>query len=249
MLDSEARTRACAPFIPDLMPTPKQRNILAIGVTRDEFQQIVPFLDRDTFEVDRFPSPGGAIELVSRVPFEMLLVRYPLPEMELHTFLDAVRADGSASLSSSLLLLSSNSHAEQARRFIGRGANRTISLEDSPDEIQATVSSVLNVAPRKAARFLARVEIKIGDASDMILCQTENISATGMLIRTAKRYDLGTELEFEFSLPNDIRPVRGIAQIVRHTMIGRDDVGGIGLRFLSFSGDSQRRFESYLRRL
>ncbi|MEM9555666.1 MAG: PilZ domain-containing protein [Acidobacteriota bacterium] len=231
------------------MQKPKQRNVLAIGVTRDEFQAVVPFLDRDTFEVDRFPSASGALELVSRVPFEMLLVRYPLPDMPLDSFLDSVRDEESACLRSSLLLLTPESHDGEAKRYIGRGANRTISLEAGADAIQASISSLLNVAPRKAARFLARVEIKLGEASDMILCQTENLSATGMLIRTDKRYDLGTEIDFEFSLPNDVRPVRGIAEIVRHTMIGRDQVGGIGLRFLSFSGDSQRRFESYLRRL
>ena len=90
------------------------------------------------------------------------------------------------------------------------------------------------------------MEIKLGGAKDMILCQTENLSASGMLIKTERRYDKGTKIDFEFSLPDDIRPVSGIAEVVRQTMVGRDRVGGIGMRFLSFAGDSQRRFESYV---
>lgn len=82
----------------------------------------------------------------------------------------------------------------------------------------------------------------------MILCQTENFSGTGMLIKTERRYDVGTRLGFEFSLGDD-RPIHGVAEVVRHTLIGRDQVGGIGVRFLSFAGDSQRRFEAFLQRL
>ena len=90
---------------------------------------------------------------------------------------------------------------------------------------------------------------RLGGARDMILCQTENISSSGMLIKTDKRYEVGAEIEFEFTLPNDERPISGRAAIVRHTQIGRDQVGGVGLRFLSFSGDSQRRFQWFLYKL
>ncbi|MEM1206438.1 MAG: PilZ domain-containing protein [Acidobacteriota bacterium] len=228
------------------MQRPKTRNVLAIGVSPAEFRQLLPFLDRQSFDVDRFPSAAGALELVTRVGFEMLLVRYPLPDMELTHFLGRVRSPDSPCLRAPLLLLTNGEGAEGVDEFIGRGANKSINLEASEARIQETISSVLDVAPRKAARFLARLEIKIGDAADRILCQTENLSSTGMLIRTDRRYELGTEIEFEFELPDDPRDVRGVAEVVRHTKAGRDDVGGVGLRFLSFSGDSQRRFLTFL---
>ena len=41
----------------------------------------------------------------------------------------------------------------------------------------------------------------------------------------------------------------GVAEVVRQTMPGRDSVGGVGVRFISFVGDSQRRFESYINSL
>jgi PilZ domain len=225
------------------------RNVLAIGVSREEFSRLVPFLARQLFDVDRFPSAVGSLELISHVPFEMLLVRYPLPDMAMEAFLRAVRQPESPCLRSSLLVLTTAALELEARRFIGQGANRTINLEASETEIQESVSSVLDVAPRKAARFMARLEIRIGGAQDMIICQTENFSATGMLIRTDQRYDVGTRIEIEFQVPNDMRPVRGVAEVVRHTNFGRDSVGGIGLRFLSFAGDSQHRYEHFLRSL
>lgn len=226
-----------------------RRNVLAIGVSRAEFDRMVPFLDRESFDVDRFPSAVGALELISQVPFEMLLVRFPLPDMELESFLQEVRQPDSPCLRASLLVLTTGPREDEARRFIGIGANRTLNLDASEVEIQDSVSSVLHVAPRKDARFLARLEIKIGDAKDMIICQTENLSVSGMLIRTDQRYEKGTRVDFEFQLPGDGRPVRGMAEVVRHTKADRDSVGGIGMRFLSFAGDSQHRFEQFCRGL
>ncbi len=228
---------------------PKRRNVLVIGVSPEEFGRVAPFLGREAFDVDRFPSGTGALELTAHVAIEVLLVRYPLPDMDLGVFLQAVRQPESKCLASPILLLADAAASAEADAYIGRGANRVLHLEDAEDDLQATVSSLLAVAPRKAARFLARMEIKLGGAKDMILCQTENLSASGMLIKTERRYDRGTRIDFEFSLPEDVRPISGVAEVVRQTMVGRDKVGGIGVRFLSFSGDSQRRFESYLNNL
>ncbi len=225
---------------------PKRRNVLVIGVSPEEFGRVAPFLGRNAFDVDRFPSGSGALELTAYVSIEVLMVRYPLPDMDLGVFLQAVRQPASKCLTSPILILADATASAEAKVYIGRGANRVLHVEQAEDELQATVSSLLAVAPRKDARFLARMEIKIGGAKDMILCQTENLSASGMLIRTERRYDKGTKIEFEFSLPDDARPIVGVAEVVRHTMVGRDQVGGIGVCFLSFSGDSQRRFETFV---
>lgn len=225
------------------------RNVLAIGVTQEEFDRLVPFLARQSFDVDRFPSAAGSLDLISKVPFELLLVRYPVRGVEIEKFLASVRHPESPCLRSSLLLLAPAERLAESQGYIGRGANRALSLEASEGELQGTISSVLDVAPRKDARFMARLEIKIGGARDMILCQTENISASGMLFRSDRRYEIGTQIDFEFTLPRDPRPVSGVAQIMRYTTYGKEQSMGIGVRFLSFAGDSQRRFESYLRSL
>ena len=227
----------------------QRRNVLVIGVSSEEFGRVAPFLARDTFDVDRFPSGGGALELTAQVAIEILLVRYPLPDMDLGVFLQAVRQPDSRCLSSPILLLAAAEEAREADTYVGRGANRVLRVEDAEQALQQAVSGLLSVAPRKDARFLARMEIKLGGAKDMILCQTENLSSSGMLIRTDRRYEKGTKIDLEFSLPDDPRPIVGVAEVMRHTMAGRDQVGGIGVRFLSFGGDSQRRFETYLQQL
>lgn len=224
-----------------------QRNILAIGVTPEEFNRVAPFLARDSFDVDRFPSGAYSFELTSEIRFEALLVRYPLPDMDLSDFLSRIRREESPNLRSSIVLVTDYAKVEAAEQFIGKGANRVVSLEEADAKIQKLVSGLLNVAPRKAARFMARMEIKIGDgAKDMIICQTENLSSSGMLLHTDKQYAKGTKIQFEFQLPNDHRPIAGLAEIVRSTTIGHEQHAGLGVRFISFAGDSQRRFQAYI---
>ena len=230
------------------MTSNKRRNVLVVGVDREEFNRVAPFLDRDSFELDRFPSAQGALELIAHVPFEVLVVRFPPPDIELERFLGEVRAEGRPCQRSPLLLLADETSENEAQRYIGRGANRVVTLGDSEGEIQTIMSSLLNVAPRKAARFLTRLQVKLGGARDMILCQTENISASGMLIQTDKRYEKGTKIELEFTLPDDHRPIVGVAEVMRATTIGREEIAGLGVRFLSFSGDSQRRYLAFLQR-
>ena len=229
------------------------RNVLVVGVTHDEFARVSPFLSRRDFTVDRFPGADGALELTATVPFELLVVRVPLPGIEVERFLEHVRSESSLCAHASIVLLetedSGRAMGDEPERLIGRGANRVIKLADSRDEVQRIVAELIDVAPRKAARFLARLEVKLGGAKDLILCQTENLSSTGMLIRTERRYQNGVESDFEFAAPDEPRPIKGTARIVRRTMIGRDSVGGVGVTFVAWEGDSQRRYQRMLGRL
>jgi response regulator RpfG family c-di-GMP phosphodiesterase len=227
----------------------QRRNVLAVGLSPREFDRVAPFLSRNEFDLDRFPSGIGALELTSLVAIEVLIVRYPLRDMDLGLFLEQVRRPESRCLHSPILVLSTASELGEAEAFIGRGANRVIDIGVAEAQIQSIISDLLHVAPRQAARFLARLEIRLDDEQDKMYCQTENISITGMLIQTERRYDLGTKLNFEFNLPSDPRPISGVAEIVRNTTIGREQVGGIGTRFLSFVGDSQLRFQAYLQQI
>lgn len=224
------------------------RNILVVGVNPEEFGRVAPFLDRDGFDVDRFPGADGALDLLSAVAFEVVMVRFPLLDMPLEQFLGTVRSVGSPCRQSPLVLLAAEG-AHAAEAYIGHGANRVVRLEESEATIQLQVSSLLNVAPRKAARFITRLEVKMGGAKDMMQCQTENISETGLLVTTDRRYDLGTKINLELNVEGDQRSIVAVAEVVRHTLVGRDQVSGLGMRFLSFAGDSQRRFQAFLQRL
>ncbi len=222
-----------------------KRRILTVGLSVSEYARIALVFDSGVFEVDRFPGGEGALELVARRPVEVLFVRYPLPDMVLSPFLRAVRQGPCRR--SPLVLLANGDRCAEAQRYVGRGANRVLSLDSSPGALHATLSNLLDVAPRKSRHFIAQLKFQSGDGEDWILCRSENSSASGVLLATDRQLPRGTRVHFELTLPTVERPVRGEAEIARLTVVGRERVRGMGLRFLSFAGDSREIYEDFLR--
>ncbi len=223
-----------------------KRKVLTVGLTVQEFVQVAPWLDRAEFEVDRLPSARGAHELVSRRLIDALLVRFDMPEGDLDEFIAAVRARASACRHSPLLLLANSKHRAEANSYIGRGANRVMTLNGDHQTMQATICSLLRVAPRQSCRFVAQLDAKIGCDHDWILCRTHNGSTTGVLLESEKRFPTGSKVNFEFMLPAIAQPVLGKAEITRQTFDGHDPVAGMGMRFLSFRGESRHTYEAFL---
>jgi uncharacterized protein (TIGR02266 family) len=222
-----------------------KRRILTVGLTVEEYARIALVFDEGVFEVDRFPGAKGALDLIRDVRVEVLLVRYPLPDMVLPPFLQTVRHGPCRR--SPVLLLADGDRCQEAQRYVGRGANRVLSLDSSPGALHSTLSSLLDVAPRKSRHFIAQLKFESGDGEDWILCRSENSSASGVLLATDRQLPRGTRVHFELTLPTVERPVKGEAEIARLTVVGRERVRGMGLRFLSFAGDSREIYEDFLR--
>jgi CheY-like chemotaxis protein len=226
------------------MAEERDRNVLVVGLDVPDFDRIAPFLTRKSFRVDRFPRTKSALDLITKVPFALLLVRFPPDEMEAQTFLDAARAKDSASRATPLLLVAAPADAARAELFVGRGANQVVRLDQPEADLQSAVSKLLGVAPRQSARLAVRLEVQIGDGKDVQLSQTLNVSSTGMLVETSRRPPRGERLNFEFMLGH--RPVAGVAEVMRYATQERDGIQGLGLRFVSFTTDSRPRFEKHL---
>ncbi len=222
------------------------RRVLTVSLSVEEFDLVAPLLAGEEFEVDRFPSAQGALELLAVHFIEVLLVRYPLPGMDLKAFLRAVRDESSPCLSSPLLLLANRKQLAAAESYLGRGANRVVCLDDEREVVQAVVSGLLDVAPRRECQ-LAQFKIRTDAGGEWVLCSPENASTTGVLIETDQQLPTGTLVDFELMVVEVPWPIVGRGEVTRHTLEGRDRVRGMGLRFLSFEGDSARLYQEFLK--
>ena len=223
-----------------------KRSVLVLNADEDLFAKIAPILDRDEFEVNRFPRAAMALELISVVAFDVLVVRYPLPDIEAQEFLNALRGPESACRRTPLLLLAAEDDYEHACDYVGRGANRVVSVAESAERLQAEIGGLLDVAQRYQLKVIVRLEIETDGRKELAICQTENISETGMLLTGAKAYDLETSVSFEFILDGDTTAVRGEGVVSRHTTTGREAARGVGLRFISFDRDGLERLRQHL---
>ncbi|HXT19479.1 MAG TPA: PilZ domain-containing protein [Thermoanaerobaculia bacterium] len=228
---------------------PARRSVLVVNADEELFAKIAPLLNREALEVDRFPRARAALDLVSQVPVDVLIVGYPLPDVRTQELLDVVRRPESPCRQSPLLLLAHREELEEAKRFIGRGANEAIAVEESAERLQAAVSRLLAVAPRSSLRMMVRIVVNIGEGAALEMSQTENLSETGMLVRTGEVYPLGSRLSFEFHLGGQSQPIRGEGEVVRQTTAGRESVRGIGIRFISLERDGLLRLQRFLREL
>lgn len=225
-----------------------RRNVLVVGVDQDTFDAVAPVLGREAFDVDRFPSAEGALELLALVPFDVILVGFPLDGMVNGDFLDRIRGrvGESACVRSAVVLLAESQDLEKAEKLVGAGANRVLVRGREHGELQNAVAGLLGVAQRVSVRIMARVEVAVATGHTAVLCQTENVSQTGMLLRTDRQLALGSKVGFEFLPPGLADPIRGKAQVVRHASLGREGVMGVGLRFLEVSSADQRRLDAFV---
>ncbi|HVS01579.1 MAG TPA: PilZ domain-containing protein [Thermoanaerobaculia bacterium] len=221
------------------------RNVLVVNVDPELFAKLEPLLARHQLELDRFPRAAMALELLAAIPFDLLLAVYPLPDIEMQTFLDALRAPGSACRQTPLLLLAAGAQLEAAERFVGRGVTRLVPLEDSADRLRQELSRFLAMEPRSAPRAAARFHVRVEAEGGRMLCQSANVSTTGMLL-TGDVVPVGSRVGFEFTLGRDLTAVRGEGEVVRHTTPGREQTRGMGVRFLGFERDGLQRLQRFL---
>ncbi len=222
------------------------RNVLLIGVSQEEADRVAPFLGRSGFGVDRFPSASGALELLGQIAFDLLIVRFPLSEINVLEVLQAVRRQDSACLHSPLILLAAGEeHRLEAGFYVGFGANRVLGVDDSSEQIQAVISELLVIAPRVDVRVPVSLEVKVGDDLDTVSTETRNLSRSGMLIGADTPLSLGDRAVFDLLLPGDDTPIRGTFEVVRQSIPDRGDAG-TGVRFIEVAYDGSERLDAFL---
>ncbi len=189
-----------------------------------------------------------AAELATATRHAAMVLRFPLGNVDMAELLRTVRGPGSASRSAAVILVSSPDWLNAADVLLGRGANRIVAADKVAAELPAVLESLLTIAPRHPMRVASRVEVPNGAAFRTLLCQTVNLSESGMLLRTGRLFPLGTELKFELVLPGATEPVRGEGRVVRHTVEKRERLSGVGINFSTFERDGSVRLLQHLTR-
>ncbi len=135
------------------------RNVLVVEVSPELFDVIAPVLERKEFEVDRFPHAGGALELLAVVPFAAVIVGFPLREVPVEQFLDAIRSGPSAA--AKVALLSTVFHHTKALALLGHGVDLALQVEKAPKEAIRLLCALLGVPPRAAVRIMVKLESRL----------------------------------------------------------------------------------------
>jgi CheY-like chemotaxis protein len=222
------------------------RRVLVVGSEAPALATVIPLLRRAKFEVTTIPDGPGALATVEAERYDLILAGYPLRETPLTQLIEAIRRKGAPCRNAGVLLLAHQNAFDEAERFLGRGVNRVVQEEGGANRLILMVADLAGEAPRISLRTVVQMDVRIGRERELGLYQTENISSSGMLVRSDRAFPAGTRFDFELSLPGSIVAVAGTAEIVRQTDAAHEKVCGFAVRFLSFKGDGRETLEAYV---
>ncbi len=226
---------------------PPKARVLVVGLGSPLFERIEPLLSRTCFTVHLAPTGKDAINLCAQGAFDLTIVYHPLSDMALGDFMGTACGPDSPSAGSQLLVLTEDARIEEARRHTRKGGV-VLSVDEAQTLVEEVASRLLGVTPRIARRLPIRLDVQLHEGSEQVMSHSDDVSGTGMLVRTDRSYPLGTRVTFETLLPEDPRPLMGEAEVVHHTVVGMERARGLGLRFMAFKDDGLKRLRVFLSR-
>jgi DNA-binding NarL/FixJ family response regulator len=224
----------------------RKGRVLIVGLERGLYKKMEPLLTRSLLTVDRVPKGESGLLLAAAATFDLIVLRHPLSDMALGSFLSRVHEPGARCGAAQILVLTDDTRLEEVRGLLPDGARTVMSVRQPVKLLEEVASRLLGVTPRVEARVLMRLEVNVGDKPTLVSCQSENLSETGMLLRSPVNYPLGTRVRFECTLPGERTPLRGEAEVVRHAVSEVEEVQGIGVKVIFWKGDGQQQVRKYL---
>jgi CheY-like chemotaxis protein len=226
----------------------KQVLVVSPDIAHDAavFRKVAPFLLRLECELHRVPNGVSAIALVEETRFDLVVVVEPVESPTLSELVQRMRSRRSASRQAALIVLAVPGLESAAEGLMSHGVNRVCAHDVDDERLAVTMRELFAVAPRIPLASLVRVSLFARGRMEEVITQTENISASGMLLRGRLSYPVGTFLAFELTPPGIKDPIRGTAEVVRHTTPEREPVHGFAARFAMFDVDGHERLCDFI---
>ncbi len=210
------------------------------------FDRLAPELQRDRLGVEWVETPEAGVALAKKSRYDVIIMDAEPCERPLEDVVRELRASGSLSRDAAVLILAEPDQVDAVRALKSHGVNRIMLVSDPPEIIRQQMTSLLDVAPRATVRLPTNVESVLGGKGRELFCQTENLSMSGMLVKTRHRPQLGSTVVFKIDLSDPIGTIFGRGELVRHATPEQGKVDGLGVKFLSFASDGAQKLQDYL---
>ncbi len=227
---------------------PSVKKVLMLSLPPMAELALAPILRRADLQISKMAHPARSLELLRSEEHRLVLAGHPLDEISIPRLVKALRSADCASQGAGLLVITAGPPPAQLKDLVGKGINVVLPANAPPVELQRTAARLLDVAPRAAIRALVKVRVRLGSGESAFLAQTENISATGLLIRSDRRPEPGTRMPLELALPGESLPLRCEGEVVRHADPEREGLRGFALRFVDLPPGDRLRIERAVER-
>jgi hypothetical protein len=196
-------------------------------------------LSRPPFVVDHPPRPVNLVRCLETTRYRMAILGLPGGDVEFECVFPLIRGMGCPSSRCILLVLAPPDRLETVQPYVGRGVNALLPRNASPEELEAEITRLTRAAPRLESRHMVRLKARAPRVPSPMICQTDNISTSGMFLSTTIKVPVGTIIDFELDLPGREWPVLGEARVVRHAQPEQEKRDGMGVMFLTLRGEGR----------
>src|SRR5262245_9363495 len=125
--------------------------VLVVGLEKAHYEPLLPLLSRALLNVDRISSGESACQIANGVKLDLIVARYPLPDMSIGSFMQNVHQPGSKSDATPILVIADDNRLAEIGAMLPGGAKQAISV-NQPQKIADEVAGRLKLAPRKEVR-------------------------------------------------------------------------------------------------
>ena len=232
------------PQVKDKTATPPHPRVLEAVANPEISARIEPLVARAGAETLRV-GDGGAFALAARRSFDLVIAQCPLAGMGASKILECLRIPPAGTATTPVVLLTREAYLPTIERIPAEHLEDTTITTALSDGLRA-IAKALDLSDRASAKLMVQVEMVVESARFQRLCQTRDISPSGMLLHTRRLLPVGSVLPFSLDLPEETEPIHGNGEIVRHARPEREPTPAMGVRFLGLHGDGPARLESFI---
>ena len=179
------------------------KKLLIAHDLQQQLTETMAFLDRAEIQVLSAPSNEELLKLHIEEHADIVITRPDLPGMACEVLLNIFRR--SVTLRNVYVIMVCENTALQRDRSRKCGANAIMTRPVDTAALERQVLTVLNIVPRRSYRVVLNISVEGGQNGRTFLCNTENVSTSGILIRTAENLALGDRIACSFYLPDGTR--------------------------------------------
>ena len=205
-------------------------------------------LSRPPFASEAVYRASDLLTHLEGLPYRLMILAMPGDGLDFRDLLPIVRDPRMPSSSGSVMLLTPEERVEEHRAFLQKGLDVVLPRTAAPETVEAEIARQIQIAPRANTRVMLRLNARIQAQNTRIMCQTANISPSGLFLIHAPTLPVGTVFTFELRLPKSRDPIAGEARVVRHAFRNKEKYEGMGAAFISLPPESRKLLQEFVSR-
>ena len=218
------------------------KNLLIASSSPAFIERNVNLLRRTDLRIFTAESASEAMPIIGRQLIDLILLDIKLSDMTGELFCQQVSA--LALEPRSFILLVCNDNQDDFNRLKGSGADALLARPVNPLHLVKTVGRFLTLQLVRSRRVSLRVKV-ISKKDDIeFFCISNNISQTGMLIKTEISLEPGCKILCQFSIPGSI-DVEIHGEVVRSSRT-IDGEHQYGIHFISLNRSCRHEINKYI---